>query len=172
VRPDNPCIDYLVRFETPVPFRQPRWARKILAMANPGIELIASGGQIYGLGRLKPDHDPTALDAFTVNFLDHYQWELRYGNFPLFYSRYREPRLPQPPISRERFESNFLRIFPGATSLNADHLWTLFEACASLRHGSMLVVAEDAASEAARLADQGTAIRPVLMTSHHCASTK
>jgi hypothetical protein len=122
VKPDNPCIDYVVRFETPVPFRQPRWARKILAMASPDIALIANDGQIYGLGRLKPNQDPTALDAFTINFLDHYQWELRYGAVPLLLSRYREPRLPQPPISRERFQSNFLRLFPQATSANADHL--------------------------------------------------
>ena len=164
VRPDNPCIDYLVRFETPVPFRQPRWARKILAMANSGISLIASESQIYGLGRLKPDHDPTKLDAFTINFLDHYQWELRYGNLPLLFSRYREAHLPQPPISRERFVSNFLRLFPEALIANAEHLWKLFEACTFLGHGSMLVIAEDAASEAARLADQGTSIHGVLMT--------
>lgn len=164
VRPDNPCIDYLVRFETPVPFRQPRWARKILAMASPDVALIASEGQIYGLGRLKPGHDPSALDAFTINFLDHYQWEMRYDDLPLLYSRYREPRLPQPPISLERFQSNFLRIFPDATPSNADHLWKLFETCAAMGHGSMLVVAEDAASEAARLADQGTAIQAVQMT--------
>jgi hypothetical protein len=164
VRPDNQSVDYLVRFETPVPFRQPRWARKILAMAGAGIALIASEGQIYGLGRLKPDHPPTALDAFTINFLDHYLWELRYGDLSLLYSRYREARLPQPPSRREGFESNFRRLFPHATGANADHLWRLFEACAALGHGCMLVVAEDAASEAARLADQGTPIRATLMT--------
>lgn len=164
VRPDNPCIDYLVRFNTPVPFRHPRWARKILAMSGSGIALIASEGQIFGLGRIKPDHDATAIDVFTINFLDHYQWELRCGDLPLLYSRYREAQLPLPPISRERFESNFLRIFRTATSANSAHLWTLFESGASLGHGSMLVVAEDAAFEATRLADQGTAIHPVSMT--------
>ena len=58
VRPNHPDVDYLVRFQTPVPFHESRWARKILAMAGPEISLIASGGKIFGLGRLKPHHDP------------------------------------------------------------------------------------------------------------------
>jgi hypothetical protein len=164
VRPDDPDVDYLVRFQTPVPFHEPRWARKILAMAGPEISLVASGGRIFGLGRLNPRHDPSVCNSFTINFLDHYEWELRHDKQALLYSRYREPRLPQPPISRERFRSNFVRIFRKSSETDAKRLWDLFEAAATLNHGSMLVVAEDAELEAARLSDQGTAIRPVPMT--------
>lgn len=164
VRPDDPDVDYLVRFQTPVPFHEPRWARKILAMAGPEISLIASGGRIFGLGRLNPRHDPSVCNSFTINFLDHYEWELRHDKQALLYSRYREPRLPQPPISWERFRSNFVRIFRKSSETDAKRLWDLFEAAATLNHGSMLVVAEDAESEAARLSDQGTAVRPVPMT--------
>lgn len=164
VRPDDPDVDYLVRFQTPVPFHEPRWARKILAMAGPEISLIASGGKIFGLGHLNPKHDPSLCNSFTINFLDHYEWELRHDKQPLLYSHYREPRLPQPPIGRERFRSNFLRIFPETSDNDAKRLWRLFEAAATLNHGSMLVVAEDAESEAARLSDQGTPIRPIPLT--------
>lgn len=164
IRPNHPDVDYLVRFQTPVPFHEPRWARKILAMAGPEISLIASGGKIFGLGRLKPHHDPSLFGSFTINFLEHYEWEFRHDKQPLLYSRYREPRLPQPPISHERFRSNFLRIFQNTVPQDASRLWKLFEAGATFNHGSMLVVAEDAASEAARLSDQGTAILPVPMT--------
>lgn len=164
IRPESPSIEYLVQFETPIPLRQPRWARKILQMASPDIALIVSESKIYGLGRLRSEHDYTVLDAFTINFIDHYQWELRSGELVLMYSRYREPRLPQEPISRERFQSNFLRVFSGAAPENAERIWSLFKVCAKMSHGSMLVVAEDAASEAARLADQGTPIRYAQMT--------
>jgi hypothetical protein len=165
VRPNHPDVDYLVRFQTPVPFHESRWARKILAMAGPEFSLIASGGKIFGLGRLKPHHDPSLFDSFTINFLEHYEWEFRHDKLPLLYSRYREPRLPQPPISQERFRSNFLRTFRNASAQDASRLWELFGTGATLTHGTMLVVAEDAASESTRLSDQGTAIRPVLMTS-------
>jgi hypothetical protein len=133
-------------------------------MASPDFALVASEGKIYGLGRLSSDHDPTALDAFTINFLDQYQWELRWGERVLMYSRYREPQLPQEQISRERFQSNFLRVFPEAAQASAEHLWTLYKTCENMRHGGMLVVAEDAASESVRLSGQGTPIRPVQLT--------
>lgn len=165
VRPNHPDVDYLVRFQTPVPFHEPRWARKILAMAGPEISLISSGGKIFGLGRLSPKHDPSRFESFTINFLEHYEWEFRHDQQPFLYSRYREPHLPQPPVSQERFRNNFMRIFRNVSARDAGRLWGLFEAGATLNHGSMLVVAEDAASEAARLSDQGTAIRPVSMTS-------
>jgi hypothetical protein len=164
VKPDNDMIEYLLRFEEPIPFREPRWARKALQMATANVSLIASGGNIYGLGRLKADRDPSLVDAFTVNFIDHYQWELQCGDLILISSRYREPHLPQEPISQAHFRSNFLRLFPEATTEGANRCWNLFLTAANQRHGSMIIIAEDAASEAERLFQQGSRIRPVLMS--------
>ena len=162
-RPDNPFLHYSVRFRTPVPLRKPRWARKILQMASSETSLICSEGMIHGLGGITAAHHPEALDAFIVNFLDHYQWELCLGEHALMYSRYREPRLPQGPVSYERFSSNYLRLFTSATASDADVVWRLFTACTTMSHGSMIVVAEDAEAEAERLSDQGTPIYPVQM---------
>jgi hypothetical protein len=162
-RPDSLFLRYSVRFRTPVPLREPRWARKILQMASTEIALICSEGLIHGLGGIAADHHPDALDAFTVNFLDHYQWELCLGERALMYSRYREPKLPQGPVSYERFVSNYVRLFSSASASDAEVIWELFKACTAMTHGSMLVVAEDAEAEAQRLSDQGTPIHPVHM---------
>ena len=164
VNPENTAIDYVLRFKESVPFRKPRWARKILQMATPDISLIADGERIYGLGTLKADHDEKTLDCFTINFLDHYQWELSCGHQVLMYSRYREPRLPQGPISMDLFKSNYHRLFHSATSEDSDRIWGLYNAAALQRHGSMIVVSEDAESESNRLAQQGTGIDTTLMT--------
>ena len=163
-KPENSAIEYLVRFEDPIPFREPRWARKALQMATADVSLIASAGNIHGLGRLKRENDSSAVDIFTVDFIDHYHWELRHGDLTLISSRYREPRLPQEPISQNHFTSNFLRLFPGATIEGATHCWNLFLKAATQKHGSMIIVAEDAASEVERLSQQGTSIKPVVMT--------
>jgi hypothetical protein len=161
--PDSSFLRYSVRFRTPVPLREPRWARKILQMASSEIALICSEGLIHGLGGIAADHSPEALDTFTVNFLDHYQRELRLGERPLMYSRYREPNLPQEPVSHDRLVTNYLRVFPLATASDVEVIWELFKACTMMTHGSMLVVAEDAETEAERLSDQGTPIQPVQM---------
>jgi hypothetical protein len=164
-KPDSTFLEYAVRFRTPVPLNQPRWARKILQMASERFALICSDGKIHGLGNVAAAHPSDHLDAFTVNFLDHYQWELRLGPQVLLYSRFREPKLPQEPIERGQFVSNYLRLFKTATATHADNVWSLFQACMSLQHGTMLVVSEDAETEADRLKDQGTPIESVQMTS-------
>jgi hypothetical protein len=163
-RPDNAALNYSVRFRKPIPLRESRWARKALQMASTDVSLIVSESLIHGLGTLDPGHDAVALDAFVINVIDHYQWELRVGTRTLMFSRYREPKLPQEPISRERFVSNFLRLFSTASEEDAVKLWILFVSSSKLQHGSMLMIAEDAASEAERLSDQGTPIEPVKMT--------
>jgi len=162
--PENEAIDYVLRFKVPVPFREPRWARKILQMAANDIALVADPECIHGLGRLRAEHDPTKQDIFVIDFLDHYHWELRCGKQVLLRSRYGEPRLPKEVISRDLFINNIARIFPDSTSDNRNHLWGLFNAAVSQGHGNMIVIASDAEEEAKRLAQQGTGIHPTLMT--------
>lgn len=164
VNPNSNAIEYSLRLKTPVPFREPRWARKILQMATKEIALIADAQNIYGLGRLKADHDLSAQDVFTIEFLDHYHWELRFVNQVLLRSRYGEPTLPQEPVSRERFIDNYSRLFPDASEDDHNLLWELFNAAMQQGHGCMFVVAMDAAEEAQRLSQQGSCIEPVPMT--------
>ena len=147
-----------------MPLTEPRWARKILQMASRRFALICSDGKIHGLGNIAATHESEKLNAFTINFLNHYQWELCLGSQALMYSRYREPKLPQMPIEHAQFVSNYLRLFRSAAANDAETLWSLFEACTSMEHGAMLVVLEDAEAEAERLRDQGTPIEPAQMT--------
>ncbi len=163
-KPDSSFIEYAVRFRTPVPLNEPRWARKILQMASEQFALICSDGKIHGLGNISGTHQSEQLDAFTINVLDHYQWELCIGSRALMYSRYREPKLPQMPVEQSQLISNYLRLFKSASVKDAESLWGLFGECTSMEHGSMLVVLEDAEMEAERLKDQGTPIEPVPMT--------
>jgi hypothetical protein len=162
--PSNAAIEYMIRFQEAVPFRQPRWARKILQMAAADVALIADSEYIYGLGRLSPTYDPVLQDAFTVEFLDHYHWELRCGPKVMLRSHYGVPRLPFEVIEKDLFKSNYARLFPQSSPQEQSHIWDLFNVVISQNHGSMIVVAEDAASEARRLAKQGTGIEPVRLT--------
>jgi len=164
VAPENDAIEYILRFKEPVPFHEPRWARKVLQMAAPDVALIADSENIFGLGRLSYNHNASAQDAFTIDFLDHYHWELRCGRQPMLRSRYGLPKLPQEPVSRVAFTSNYARLFPNSSEQVRDHIWTLFNVATGQEHGSMILIAADAADEAARLAQQGTGIEPTLLT--------
>lgn len=164
VDPDNEAVEFQAKFVEPVPFREPRWVRKVLQMAASGVGIIANSQCIYGLGRLKESHNSSAQDAFTVDFIDHYHWELYCGNQALLRSQYAVPKLPQEPFDKAAFLANYARLFPLSSQDNGLHLWNLLITQTSQKHGSMLVVAEDAASEAHRFCKQGTSIVPTRLT--------
>lgn len=172
VHPENPAIDYDMRLVDPVPFREHRWARKILQMASDDIMLVADCEKIHGLGKLKENYDSAQQDAFIIDFLDHYYWQLRSGSQVLLQCRYGEPKLPQEPVSQDRFIDNYSRLFPQTSSAQQNHIWRLFNLAIQQNHGSMIVVAIDAVDEVQRLAQQGTLIEPTLLTEElfHCVS--
>ncbi|WP_194789094.1 hypothetical protein [Pseudomonas sp. UFMG81] len=164
VDPTNTAVDFALKFTSPVPLREPRWVRKVLQMAATGIGIITDSESIYGLGRLKESHDPAEQDAFIVSFIDHYHWELRCGEQMLIRSHYGVPRLPQEPFDKIAFLTSYSRIFPRSLPEDGLHAWSLLKAQTHLQHGSMIVFAEDAASEAERLGRQGTPITPTILT--------
>ncbi|MGX9934804.1 hypothetical protein ACVFVO_05425 [Advenella kashmirensis] len=164
VDPENDSVEFLARFAEPVPFREPRWVRKVLQMAVTGVGIIADSQYIYGLGQLTGLHDSSAQDAFTVAFIDHYHWELYCGNQALLRSHFAVPKLPQEPFDKTAFLANYERLFPISSQEDGLHLWSLLLTQARQEHGSMIVVAEDAASEARRLSKQGTNIVPIRLT--------
>ena len=164
VDPDNEAVEFLAKFVEPVPFREPRWVRKVLQMAASGVGIVANSQYIYGLGRLKESHDSSSQDAFTVAFIDHYHWELYCGNQALLRSQYAVPKLPQEPFDKAAFLANYTRLFPLSSQDSGLHLWKLLRTQTSQEHGSMIVIAEDAANEAKRLCKQGTSIVPTRLT--------
>lgn len=164
IHPENEAIDYLIQFTQPVLLREPRWVRKILQMAASGSAIIADSQRIYGLGYLKTTHDASEQDAFTINFLDHYYWELCCGELVLLRSQYGVPRLPQEHFDKQSFIANYIRLFPLATVKDSLHLWDLLQVQIKQEYGSMIVVTEDAAIEAKRLNQQGTSIVPIRLS--------
>jgi hypothetical protein len=162
--PENPALEYALRLAEPVPFRAPRWARKILQMASVDVALIADCEKIHGLGTLRVGHEAAKQDIFTIDFLDHYHWQLRCGDQVLLRSRYGVPALPQEVFPTDRLVDTFRRLFPDAGDEDVDAFVAIFETAVAQRHGSMLVVAEDAATEAQRLQGQGTRVQPTRLT--------
>ena len=164
IHPENEAIDYLIQFIQPVSLREPRWVRKILQMAASGSAIVADSQRIYGLGHLKPTHDSGEQDAFTINFLDHYYWELCCGDLVLLRSQYGVAKLPQEYFDQQSFIANYIRLFPLSSVEDSLYLWDLLQVQIKQESGSMIVVAEDAAIEAKRLSKQGTSIVPTRIT--------
>lgn len=157
---DDPNINYVLRLAQPAPLTETRWARKLLQMATAETALIAEYGTIVGLGRVSDVSAP----PFSIEFLDHHQWDLRRGDQVLLRCRFGEVRLPQEPIGKERFIDNMRRVFIGIDEPAVARFRIVLDLLTQLRHGSSLVIARDAAEEAQRLARQGTVISPTPLT--------
>lgn len=163
--PSGSAVDVHLELSEPVPFRQPRWARKVLQMASAETALIADCENILGLGTVTDGVDPMATqDVFMVEFHDHFHWSLCCGEQVLLVSRYGVPALPQERFPRNRLVDTFRRLFDEATDDDVDAFTALFDTAVAQRHGSMLVVARDAADEAERLRGQGTRVAPVKLS--------
>ena len=159
--PKDVSVSFLVRFAKPVRFREHRWSRKLLQMASSETPLIADSEKIYGLGSVHSNVDPlSSQKIFEIEFLDHYFWHLGCGRRTLLLSRYGIPRLPCLPYSKVRVLDTFRRLFPEARDADVSRFSELCDTAIGQRHGSMLIVASDAESEANRLKEQGTKIEP------------
>lgn len=160
---DNPAVDYLVRFVNPVPLSEHRWARKILQMASGPVSIVADASHIYGLGKISAEYDPAQENIFEILFNGHFNWKLKCGLKLLLQSKNGEPQMPADSINRELFLDNYLRLFPTAQEAHAHKAWQLLQASMTHGHGTTIIIADDARSEARRLSNLGTEIAPLPM---------
>ncbi|WP_308721322.1 diadenylate cyclase [Komagataeibacter xylinus] len=157
---NDPNVKYVLRLAQPVRLAEPRWARKLLQMATGPSALVAEYDTISGLGTVSDVSAP----PFSIEFLDHHQWNLRRGELVLMRCRFGEVQLPQETMGKERFIDNMQRVFPGIDEPAIARFRIVLDLLAQLRHGSSLVIASDAKDEAERLARQGTNIVPTPLT--------
>lgn len=158
---DSGSVEVALTLTEPVPFSEPRWARKVLQMASSETALLANADSILGLGNIAKGADPwKAQNVFEVEFHDHYHWSLSCGDEILLVSRYGVPSLPRDKFPKARLLDTFQRLFPEVTTEDIENFAALFDAAVEQRHGSMLVVARDAHEEAERLRGQGTKVIP------------
>ena len=163
--PESGSVDLSIRFSDPVPFQEPRWARKVLQMASSENCLVADAEKIFGLGQVALGVDTwSTQDVYEIEFLDHYHWRLTCGEEVMLISRYGFPSLPQEPFPEEQLSDTYERLFSTARPSDLSRFIGLFRETLHGRRGCTLVVAEDASDEAHRLQRQGTRVSPVRLT--------
>jgi hypothetical protein len=149
-----------LRFSEDVPVESAVWARKLLELSSGGLRLWSEGNTLRGVARVE---DPSALTGtFVVRFEGQSSWTLWTAGRPLMSVRHGLPAFPKH-IERASFHALFQRIFPQEKSSAA--AWAALKALLDGDHGALLIVAEDAAEEAARLSGQGMRIEPTKLSS-------
>ncbi len=160
-QPGHEGVKVRVKLRRPVRLYDYTAVRKMLETTRPGYALLSDGAVVYGIGALNLAYSVPGESLFQVSFQQHYVWELSYGARVLMRVSYGHPRLPRLSINEGRFRVAITRTFGMMESDQFDRLWEMALAATKQAHGTILVIGENAAKEAERLAKQSAPIDPI-----------
>jgi hypothetical protein len=158
-RKNHPGVSEKVLFGSPVNVSSTRSVRKLLELASEELPLHCDPDRIYGLAE-KVDCDPDAEDLFEVRILGHHHWELACEGKILMRVLYGLPSLVKLPFNEKKFRIDLPRIFHNIAKSDEERLVGLVRAAEQESHGTILVITEAAETEAARLTQQATPVKP------------
>src|SRR5690606_12088488 len=142
---DHKNVKVTLQHKEPIRVSDYRKVRKFLELSDNSSAIISDTALIYGLGELRGKYNPKEETLFEINFTSHFKWELSHDNNPLMVVEYREPSLPVEKINREKFYSDFPRLFDGISKEQIDDLWDISMEATKQKHGTMLVISDNAA---------------------------
>lgn len=157
---EHPSLRRTVAFLDGVSLRDPKAARKTLQVVSDEGLLWCSGEILIGLAVNAAAYDATHEDRFEVAFTGAARWQLLHANRSLLELEHGAPRLPRPRVDRTAFATRVGARLPAAT---IEPLWAVVEAAKEQKHGTMVVISSEAATEAERLAPQLLRIEPQLL---------
>ncbi|MFD2784368.1 diadenylate cyclase [Hymenobacter rubripertinctus] len=163
-RRNHPAVVPVLTLESPIPLRDYRRIRKLLELSEDRNSLITDATDVFGLGYLVEPTDSQYEPLFTVHFTKHYSWELSHDSELMMKVVSNTPRLPQGTIDEDNFTRAVHRVFPAVDGAGVAYLWELTLKATKQTHGTILLISEGAAQEAARLTRQCFRVAPRLMT--------
>ncbi|WP_051541974.1 diadenylate cyclase [Clostridium lundense] len=149
-----------LQLKRPINISDHRKVRKFLEMSGDDASIITDSSRIYGLGELKGAYNPVEESVFEVRFIDHYEWMLLHNDSPMMIVKYGNPTLPKEVIKRSKFYSDASRMFSGISERQIDSLWDIVTEATKQKHGTMLVISQEAKEESVRLGNQCFEIEP------------
>lgn len=164
INKEHPNIGKILLLKQKVFLKNKRMIRKLLEISNSDIALLSDGKYVYGICRLIGDYDITREDIFVVEYFGIYSWEFTYSNQKLFKVDYENIYLPQNKISYIQFKRQLNELFKNVTSNNIAKLYSIMLEASHQKHGTIIVISENAMSETNRLKSQSFRVEPTEIT--------
>lgn len=156
----HPAVEVKISFLETVELRSYRAVRKLLQLASSELSLISDSERIIGLGLVRDNYDQSQEDLFTIRFVRHHVWELIHADTVLMRTTYGEPRLSRARFQERKFRADLKRMFFGITAESIHRLSEIAREASQQKHGTLLLITEDAAEEAERLKRHCARISP------------
>ncbi len=158
----HPALKREVSFKNPIAMSDTRAARKLLELAGNGLFLQSDGEKIFGLSAVDSSAIPTEDSLFFIHFIGFHHWETRWKKDVLFEVKNGMAGPPRGRFDRAKLLKNLEEVFSFPRDETAAlHLAGLVEQASQEECGTMLIISDRAADEAARLQQQSTVIEPI-----------
>ncbi|MFJ6196982.1 diadenylate cyclase [Micromonospora sp. NPDC092111] len=159
--PANNAIKVALKLRNPVPVQDTRAVRKLVEASTETTGILMHDGDIYGLGSVSKGYDETDEALFEVALLGRGSWDVRHGAVALLSVRDGIAHLPANILDFEILADSVTRKL---TRPDVSKLAALARAASRNDHGAMLVISDDAATEAARLEPQAWSVEPFALS--------
>ncbi len=169
-RPENSCVDLVYSFEEKISISSHRKVRKLLEMCREKTFLISDSEWILGIGKLKKKLNNEINEVFFVEFLGQFKWNLSHGGKPLMRVRFNTPFLPEEEKSIDNIKRELQRVFKGLKEIKLNLLASFVEESKKQTHGTVLVISEEAQSEANRLKNQCFMLKKCKLKKEHVSA--
>ena len=161
---DHKNVKLTLQLKEPIRVRDYRKVRKFLELSDNNSSIVSDSALIYGLGELRGRYNSKEESLFIISFTSHFTWEISHDNNPMMVVEYREPSLPIEKINRDKFYSDFPRLFTGISREQIDELWDISMEATKQKHGTMIVISDKASDEAVRLGKQCFPLKPLKLS--------
>jgi len=149
---------------TPVPLAHARALRKLLVLTTKGYLLRCTSDAVFAL--IREGNRQSAQDAPTliIRIIGRGRWEVSMTNRTLMTITDSYPSLPKPVVDEKRLTSDLRRLIPAMSESQAAIFAQVGSRLAISRHGALVVIAENAVSEAGRLRNDSLSVKPEMLT--------
>lgn len=161
---DHPNVRLTLELQEPIRIRDFRKVRKFLEISNANAVMISDSELIYGLGDQTGKYNAKEESLFVINFISQFKWEVLHDNNSMMVVEYKQPNLPKERMDRVKFYSDLKRIFKDILNSQLDNLWDVTNESTNQKHGTMLVISDNAKAEASRLGKQSFSLKPLKLT--------
>lgn len=152
----------IVRFTRAIPLGSHKAARKAIEMTGGSRFLLSDGINLYGIGI--EDTVNFTDKVLKIKFQNYNEWAVTCDNEnkPIISIKNGTPVLPKFFLTEESFTDKIKPTFKNC-EINYNRIYKIAKAAMNGSHGALIVVSNEAESEALRLGNQATLIEPTIL---------
>jgi hypothetical protein len=156
------AMNIVLRNEFPVLADNHRRVRKLVEMCQSGLSVLSDSRNVWGLGTfIEENYEPSKADVMMVRFAGSGRWFLSHMGEDLMEVDHGVPKIPKPRVDPSEVRGKLIALFGETPSL--DRLIDAVRLAVQARHGTILVIARNAAAEIQRLVGMHSRLVPLIL---------